>query len=159
MTNDGLTRFNPNLYKCGKVCVSILNTWSGDKWSACQTINSVLLTLCSLLNDAPLLNEPGVNKLSKDYVPYNNSIEYTNINFAICALLDKSNNKIPDKFKSFYPFMKELFIKNYDKLVAIVDGKEGLIDSYSVQIYQMVTHVNYGLLKGKLVALFDSVNK
>jgi ubiquitin-protein ligase len=159
MTNDGLTRFNPNLYKCGKVCVSILNTWSGDKWSACQTINSVLLTLCSLLNDTPLLNEPGVNKLSKDYVPYNKSIEYTNIDFAICALLDKSNNKIPDKFKSFYPFMKELFIKNYDKLVAIVDGKEGLIDSYSVQIYQMATHVNYGLLKGKIVSLFDSINK
>ena len=89
MTNDGVTRFNPNLYKCGKVCVSILNTWSGDKWSACQTINSILLTLCSLLNDTPLLNEPGVTKLHKDYVAYNRIIEYVNINFAICELLDK----------------------------------------------------------------------
>jgi len=137
--------------------VSILNTWSGDKWSACQTINSVLLTLCSLLNDTPLLNEPGVNKLSKDYVPYNKSIEYINIDFAICTLLDRSNNKIPEKFKSFYPFMKELFIKNYDKLIAIVDGKDGQIDRYVVQIYQMGTNVNYELLKGKLVNLFDSV--
>ena len=25
-TNDGVTRFNPNLYRSGKVCVSILNT-------------------------------------------------------------------------------------------------------------------------------------
>jgi hypothetical protein len=117
----------------------------------------VLLTLCSLLNDTPLLNEPGVNKLSKDYVPYNKSIEYTNIDFAICTLLDRSNNKIPEKFKSFYPFMKELFIKNYDKLIAIVDSKDGQIDRYVVQIYQMGTNVNYKLLKGKLVNLFDSV--
>ena len=40
-TNDGSTRFNPNLYTNGKVCVSILNTWMGEKWSSCQTINSV----------------------------------------------------------------------------------------------------------------------
>ena len=25
-TNDGMTRFNPNLYKSGKVCISVLNT-------------------------------------------------------------------------------------------------------------------------------------
>jgi len=58
LTNDGYTRFNPNLYICGKVCVSILNTWNGDKWSSCQTITSILLTLCSLLGESPLENEP-----------------------------------------------------------------------------------------------------
>lgn len=26
-TNNGQTRFNPNLYASGKVCLSILNTW------------------------------------------------------------------------------------------------------------------------------------
>ena len=81
MTNDGSTRFNPNLYKCGKVCVSILNTWSGDKWSACQTIGSVLLTLCSLLNDSPLKNEPGQGKNSIDFIPYQKSIEFKTLIF------------------------------------------------------------------------------
>ena len=28
-TNDGQTRFNPNLYKNSKVCISLLNTWKG----------------------------------------------------------------------------------------------------------------------------------
>ena len=158
MTNDGLTRFNPNLYKCGKVCVSILNTCSGDKWSACQTINSVLLTLCSLLNDTPLLNEPGVTKLHKDYVPYNRIIEYVNIDFAICELLDRSKNRIPTQFISFYPFMKELFLKNYDKLAAIVDGKNGINEHYYVQIYQMSTSVKYNSLKAKLLATKDIVS-
>ncbi len=24
-------RFNPNLYNCGKVCLSLLGTWGGDR--------------------------------------------------------------------------------------------------------------------------------
>ena len=159
MTNNGLTRFNPNLYKCGKVCVSILNTWSGDKWSACQTINSTLLTMCSLLNDSPLLNEPGQLTTSKDYMPYQKSIEFLNIDFAICDLLDISKNEIPTQFKHFYPVMKELFFKNYDKLFDIIDKKEGLIESYNVNIYHMTTHANYALLKDKIQAMKERLNK
>ena len=159
MTNNGVTRFNPNLYKCGKVCVSILNTWSGDKWSACQTINSTVLTLCSLLNDSPLLNEPGQFTTSKDYMPYQKSIEFLNIDFAICDLLDKTKNEIPAQFKHFYPVMKELFLKNYVKLLDIIDKKEGLIESYNVNIYQMTTHANYALLKDKLQDVKTRLNK
>ena len=44
-TNGDGIRFNPNLYKCGKVCISLLNTWRGEQWTSCQTISSVLLTL------------------------------------------------------------------------------------------------------------------
>jgi ubiquitin-protein ligase len=31
-TADGRLRFNPNLYTDGKVCLSLLGTWSGDPW-------------------------------------------------------------------------------------------------------------------------------
>ena len=31
MTGGGTVRFNPNLYNCGKVCLSLLGTWSGGK--------------------------------------------------------------------------------------------------------------------------------
>ena len=55
-TNDGVTRFNPNLYTNGKVCISLLNTWQGEQWTGCQTITSILLVLSTLLNDKPLLN-------------------------------------------------------------------------------------------------------
>ena len=150
MTNDGQTRYNPNLYKCGKVCVSILNTWSGDKWSACQTINSLLLTLCSLLNDMPFLNEPGQHIGSRDCIAYNKSIEYCNINFVICDLINRSKNKVPEQFKIFYPFLKENFYKNYDKILEFVESKKDLVDIYSVQIYSMQTSVNYNKLKDKL---------
>jgi hypothetical protein len=151
MTNDGVTRYNPNLYKCGKVCVSILNTWSGDKWSACQTINSILLTLCSLLNNTPFLNEPGQHSSSRDYIAYNKSIEYCNINFVICEMINRAKNKIPEQFKIFYPFLREHFYKNYDQILQFVESKKDLVDIYLVQIYSMQTPVNYNKLKDKLI--------
>lgn len=29
-TGNGRVRFNPNLYSCGKVCLSLLGTWRGN---------------------------------------------------------------------------------------------------------------------------------
>ena len=153
MTNDGYTRFNPNLYKCGKVCVSILNTWSGEKWSSCQTLNSVLLTLCSLLNDSPLENEPGQTKTSRDFVPYQKSIEFSNIQFAVYDLLHPSKKLIPDPFNTFYPIMKQLFFKNYDKLMEFVESKKEENGIQTVSIYGMRTYINYIGLKTKLIEL------
>jgi len=59
LTNDGRTRFNPNLYKNGKVCLSLLNTWQGEPWSGVQSLLSVLQAIQSaVINENPLENEP-----------------------------------------------------------------------------------------------------
>jgi ubiquitin-conjugating enzyme E2 Z len=149
MTNDGKTRFNPNLYKCGKVCVSILNTWAGDKWSSCQTINSILLTLCTLFNNAPLENEPGHYKTSTDFEPYQKSIEFQNINFAICDMINRDN--IPEQFIFFYPFMKTHFINNYDKILQHIKSKNSQISFEIVTLYNMSININYVTLEQKLI--------
>jgi ubiquitin-protein ligase len=159
MTNDGITRFNPNLYKCGKVCVSILNTWSGDKWSACQTINSILLTLCSLLNDMPFLNEPGAQPGSRDCIAYNKSIEYCNINFVICDLINPNKKYIPEQFKIFYPYLKEHFYKNYDHILTFVESKKDIIENHYISIYSMQTNINYNKLKDKLIETKNCLDK
>jgi ubiquitin-protein ligase len=116
ITYDGFTRFNPNLYINGRVCLSILNTWSGEKWSSCQSIRSILLTLRTLiLNDTPLLNEPEVTKDHKDYENYNTLIEYKNVEISILKYLDKTN--LPYEYHSFYPIMIETYLKHYDHFV------------------------------------------
>jgi hypothetical protein len=46
-------------YVDGKVCLSILGTWSGPGWAPVQTLMSVLLSILSLLSAAPYHNEPG----------------------------------------------------------------------------------------------------
>ena len=106
-TNDGVTRFNPNLYKCGKVCLSVLNTWRGEQWSACQTISSVLLVLCTVLNDTPFLNEPGVTKYHIDYDNYNSILKFKNIEVAIISML--TNEEIISQFPEFTQVMKKYF--------------------------------------------------
>ncbi|KAF9451700.1 hypothetical protein P691DRAFT_327967 [Macrolepiota fuliginosa MF-IS2] len=60
-TNGGKFRFNPNLYADGKVCLSLLGTWSGPGWVAGKsTLLQVLISIQSMiLCDEPYLNEPG----------------------------------------------------------------------------------------------------
>ncbi|KAK2882534.1 hypothetical protein FQN49_000261 [Arthroderma sp. PD_2] len=61
-TNGGRCRFNPNIYASGKVCVSILGTWegsSGEQWSSAQGLESILISIQSLMSANPYENEPG----------------------------------------------------------------------------------------------------
>uniref|UniRef100_A0A6A7FV32 Baculoviral IAP repeat-containing protein 6-like isoform X1 n=2 Tax=Hirondellea gigas TaxID=1518452 RepID=A0A6A7FV32_9CRUS len=62
-TGGGSVRFNPNLYNCGKVCLSILNTWSGqksEKWGPHATFLQILISIQSLVFvPDPYFNEPG----------------------------------------------------------------------------------------------------
>lgn len=60
-TGGGKIRFNPNLYNCGKVCLSLLGTWEGPGWISGQsTLLQVLISIQSLiLVPDPYYNEPG----------------------------------------------------------------------------------------------------
>lgn len=85
LSNDGKTRFNPNFYRDGKVCLSLLNTWQGEKWSACQSIRSVLITLQMTMNENPLLNEPGIEEETHftSIRKYNRLIAFKNMELTI----------------------------------------------------------------------------
>ncbi|KAF5460968.1 hypothetical protein F2P56_020800 [Juglans regia] len=67
--HSGGLRLNPNLYNCGKVCLSLLNTWAGnknEKWiPGVSTILQVLVSIQGLiLNAKPYFNEPGYAHMS-----------------------------------------------------------------------------------------------
>lgn len=59
-------RLNPNLYENGKVCLSLLGTWSGPGWDPDNsTLLQLLVSLQGLvLVDKPYYNEPGNEKHS-----------------------------------------------------------------------------------------------
>lgn len=59
ITSDGKTRFHPNLYVDGKVCLSILGTYSGPSWQSTMSLSMVLISLKALLDANPLAHEPG----------------------------------------------------------------------------------------------------
>jgi len=80
--HSGGLRVNPNLYVDGKVCLSLLNTWTGrgnEVWDpSSSSILQVLVSLQGLvLNEKPYFNEAGYEKQvgtvegEKNAVPYN----------------------------------------------------------------------------------------
>jgi ubiquitin-conjugating enzyme E2 Z len=145
-TNGDDVRFNPNLYKCGKVCVSLLNTWRGEQWTSCQSISTVLLTLCTLLCSDPLLNEPGVSKIHPDMKNYTDIIEYSNINVAICDIINKKSGVYNEFFVNFDSFIKENFLKNYDNILSFCGKKKLEFNNKPVittSFYNMRVKIDY----------------
>ncbi|AGF85172.1 enzyme E2 [Moumouvirus goulette] len=102
-TGKGKVRFNPNLYKCGKVCLSILGTWPGrasESWIPDQsTMMQIMISIQSLvLIPDPYFNEPGYeNSIGKDEGIkqsniYNNRIRLDCMNW---AMIDIIKNPVP----------------------------------------------------------------
>jgi len=152
--NSNGIRFNPNLYRCGKVCVSLLNTWRGEQWTSCQTISTVLLTLCTLLCSNPLLNEPGVDIHHGDVNNYTSIIEFSNVNIAICDIVSKKTGVYLPFFESFYPFIKEHFNKQYNSLLEF--SKKQLSEKFNeptivtTSFYNMKVNIDYKYVIQKL---------
>lgn len=143
-TNDGKTRFNPNLYRNGKVCVSILNTWKGEQWTACQSIRSVLMTLLTLFNDNPLTNEPGFSSKSPECIPYKNIVEYMNYRVALCGILNKS--WLPDNFYGFFPIIKKYAIEHQveiNKKLEMLQKNSINKTEQNARVYNMSTIIDY----------------
>jgi len=153
-TNGNNVRFNPNLYTCGKVCVSLFNTWRGEQWTSCQTITTSLLTLCTLLCKDPLLNEPGVRKCHKDMENYNEIIEFSNLNVAVCDILYRKEGVYLPFFENFYVFIKENFEKNYDNLLEFAIKKNTEFKEQQVNFktgfYGMNIIVDYNIVIDRL---------
>ena len=90
-TNGGRCRFNPNIYAQGKVCLSILGTWRGERgeqWSSAQGLESILISIQSLMSSNPYENEPGYEnantpedkKNKQDYVDKASSLVHAPFN-------------------------------------------------------------------------------
>ena len=118
LTNDGHCRFHPNLYRCGKVCLSLLNTWKGEGWTSCQNIKSVLLTIQSVMDSNPLLHEPGITSSNRDISIYNDALRYTNISFSIITMLDSIilKKRFSHAFMVFSDILENMYREKRDVL-------------------------------------------
>jgi ubiquitin-protein ligase len=149
--NPKNVRFNPNLYTKrmdeGKVCLSILGTFTGPSWSPSMTLTTIAVNIRSLFIERPILNEPGHERDYDDPERKIKAIEYEKI------LSYENIRIIPDQFQEFHktygtsnelllsPQHKQhykktllhmvfLLFKNYDRHIAKLDdlirnGEEG----------------------------------
>lgn len=142
LTTDGRVRFNPNLYENGKVCLSMIGTWSGPGWAPCNTITSLLMAIQGLvLVDWPLKNEPGHEDDSvANLTIYNNIIEHETMRYAVTMMLERP----PLGFGIFKDTMEQYVYDNvsrYRELMTARMGHNG--KKYNSPVYSMYITCNY----------------
>lgn len=117
LTINSKIRFNPNLYENGKVCLSILGTWSGPGWSPTMTLSSVLLSIQSLLHENPIINEPGHEKYKVTEIiseNYNNYLRYWTIKLGIIEVILLKNF---DNYREmFNDYITSHLVKNLNNI-------------------------------------------
>ncbi len=105
-------RFHPNLYVEGKVCLSILGTWSGPNWTPVMTIMTVALSIQSILTDNPLSHEPAYyNAPITDprCQNYKKLVSYNNLMGAVIHMI----KNIPHGFNIFQKIINKYFVTHF----------------------------------------------
>ena len=125
-TGGGRVRFNPNLYNCGKVCLSLLGTWSGQKgesWNKdTSTFLQVLVSIQSLIMvDEPYFNEPGWEREmhteagKKKSFDYNDNIRFQTLKWAIVDKLKNPTIGFEEVIKKHFYYKKDYLVKQIEQ--------------------------------------------
>lgn len=120
-TGSAAVRFNPNLYACGKVCLSLLGTWRGnatENWDPkISTILQVLMsTQAIIMSEEIYFNEPGFEGEAgtpdgeRKNEGYSNIIKYCNIKFAMLE-------QIKNPAKGFETIIRRHFYLKKDEIL------------------------------------------
>jgi len=139
-TGNKSVRFNPNLYNCGKVCLSLLGTWSGQQsemWNPkTSTFLQVLISIQSLIFiDEPFFNEPGyessinTQKGQISSKAYNNNIQYENIRWAMIDQINNPNPSYKEVIMNHFKLKKDDIINVIDKWILESDKNYNLLIS------------------------------
>ena len=148
------------ILECTQTCTKIkgmfyiLNTWYGEAWTGCQSLSSVLLTICSILTKDPLTHEPGCDQRHKDFYSYSEIIRYNNIRLSIIDILNK--DVIKEDFQHLRNIAIEHILKNVENIITYIntskekyfeikDKYPHLFTSNTAHsgIYCMSTKINY----------------
>jgi len=109
VTSDGATRFHPNLYVTGKVCLSILGTYSGPKWVSTMNIATVFKSILSILNENPIVNEPSWERHTLDHPLAKDYAEWVEFNLLKHVVHEYRNFKSGGQQSTIWEPFREVF--------------------------------------------------
>ena len=137
-------RIHPNMYVNGKVCLSVLGTWKGPPWTASMDISCILLSIQSLLNNSPLINEPGFEKYTGHIsTDYKTIVEYENIR----SHFFKHSRNIPQGFLLFQDIINKNYTDNKEIILKKLSEKKDKDNfSLSMNIYRIKILIEYNKL-------------
>lgn len=129
ITGNGTVRFNPNLYNCGKVCLSLLGTWHGDnqltKWNpGSSSLYQVLVSIQAfILVEEPYFNEPayeaqrGTKEGTSRSAEYNENIWVGTLRHAIIGQLRNPTKGFETVIQSHFRLHKHNLRKQAEQWV------------------------------------------
>ena len=105
-------RLHPNYYQCGKVCLSIINTWSNNDWTPSTSILCLINILEERLNENAICFEPSreMSSVHQKNV-YNEAVEYAKYYITILKI---KNYK---EFNDFNDIIQDELRANIDHLL------------------------------------------
>ncbi|EOA40040.1 hypothetical protein CARUB_v10008732mg [Capsella rubella] len=127
--HSGGLRINPNLYNCGKVCLSLLGTWSGSSRELWLPKESTMLQLlvsiqALILNQKPYFNEPGYERSKGTPSGESHSTVYSENVFVLSLkTMVYSMKKPPKHFEEFVRC--HYFVRSHDIVKACNAYKDG----------------------------------
>ena len=157
----GSNRIHPNLYTgtandnyLGKVCLSILGTWSGPQWTTIMDISSVLISIQSLLDENPLDHEPGFSgKETQAHINYKRCVEYETIR----TLILKNGFDLPEPYNCFSGVIQSHIQSLKSKLHNFLEDRVNSTYNNKIMVmpmYNIRLPLNYEFLKTRMETLF-----
>ena len=147
-------RVHPNLYQDGKVCLSILNTWGEKEWSPALTLEKIFITIQGLLDNNPVTNEPGQERVKKDSVEgrsYYLIALYRTLTAGVINMFSHPELPAPflDVMRKFVQDKGKIYLEQVD----LLKEKEGLI----LRCFHGQEIITYYQVKTDLVHLIQVV--
>lgn len=91
---QNLCRLHPNYYEFGKVCLSVINTWSTPDWTPSTSLMSLISILEERFNERSICFEPSHECDTNPNIKiFNDVVEYAVFQVAICNVLEKKYNE------------------------------------------------------------------
>ena len=147
-TGSGRVRFNPNLYSCGKVCLSLLGTWRGnssENWDPkLSTLLQVLVsTQAIIMTDDVYFNEPGfegeagTEEGERKNEAYSNIVRYCNVKFAMVEQLKNPPKGFETVIRRHFYLKKDEILEEVRKWLKYAEVREasysGLVNDHNHQ--------------------------
>jgi len=145
-TGAGKVRFNPNLYSCGKVCLSLLGTWRGnasENWDPkLSTLLQVLVSIQAIImaedvyfNEPGFEGEAGTEEGEKKNEAYSNIVRYCNIRYAMIDQMRNPPKGFETVIRRHFYLKKDEILEEVNKWVKYAEHREasyaGLINDHN----------------------------
>ena len=152
---QNMCRLHPNYYENGKVCLSIINTWSTPDWTPSTSIMALANILEERLNERSVCFEPSRTMETPENIKkFNECVEYAVFKVAV---LDVLLQKYAD-YKIFKTQIQTYWIANKQKYIERLQRLSQNVPLQTVRqpVYWHAFIMDYPVLLAKLSSITPS---